>query len=287
MANVHTDDIWGLVARCRRDTTKQPKDEPCRFCGNICTSWKKLTVHLAKHMEQISMPILPLVDQKQISADTVISPVVEMPESRKLSATPNRSPVDNPSRYNPNSTLAPGIDPSYGQYPSDSPGAASSVMHTYPPPQMVPFKAPQEQMPSGSYANYAMQNSNYSGRTYPGVQEPAKARGAYVNNLQIPTQPYLNGNVQNGVNRFPMTPVSAIGQQPPLFNTSPVDTTPFSTDTMASTYFTQEPQSMSSNGLADMSGFDTANAMQYQQPAGYPDMAYMTASQRNYPYQAQ
>ncbi|OAG08952.1 uncharacterized protein CC84DRAFT_1142028 [Paraphaeosphaeria sporulosa] len=286
--NADSDDIWGLVARCRRDTTKQPKDEPCRFCGNICTSWKKLTVHLAKHMEQISMPILPLVDQKQISADTVISPVVEIPESRKLSVTPNRSPVDNPSRYNPNSTLAPGIDPSYGQYPSDSPGAASSVMHTYPPPQIVPYKNPQEQVPSSNYASYALQNPhNYSGRTYPGLQEPSKGRGAYVNNLQIPNQQYMNGNLQNGGNRFPMTPVSAIGQQAPMFNTSPVDTATFSTDTMASQYFTQEPQSMGSNGMTDMSGFDTTNPIQYQQPATYPDMAYMTAPQRNYQYQAQ
>ncbi|KAF1975147.1 hypothetical protein BU23DRAFT_78863 [Bimuria novae-zelandiae CBS 107.79] len=283
-SNADTDDIWGLVARCRRDTTKQPKDEPCRFCGNICTSWKKLTVHLAKHMEQISMPILPLVNQKQISADTVISPVVEMPETRKLSATPNRSPVDNPSRYNPNSTLAPGIDPSYGQYPSDSPVAASTVMHTYPPPQMVPYKNPQEPVSNGNFANYAVQNNlNYSGRTYPGLQEPAKNRGAYINNLQIPSQSYLNGNMQNGVNRFPVTPVSAVGPPPPIFNTSPVDTTPFSTDTMASTYFTQEPQSMGSTGMTDLSGFDTtANPMQYQQPATYQDMAYMTAPQRNY-----
>lgn len=285
---MHADDIWGRVARCRRDTTKQPKDEPCRFCGNICTSWKKLTVHLAKHMEQISMPILPLVDQEQISADTVISPVVEMPESRKLSATPNRSPVDNSSRYNPSSTLAPGIDPSCGQYPSDSPGAASSVMHTYPPPQMMPYKNTQEQVPSGNYANFAMQNAQgYSGRTYPGLQEPSKARGAYVNNLQIPSQQYMNGNMQNGVNRFPMTPVSTVGPQAPMFNTSPVDTVPFSTDAMASQYFTQEPQSMGSNGMTDMNGFDTTNSMQYQQPATYPDMAYMTAPQRNYQYQAQ
>ncbi|KAJ4287178.1 hypothetical protein N0V90_012576 [Kalmusia sp. IMI 367209] len=285
--NADADDIWGLVSRCRRDTTKQPKDEPCRFCGNICTSWKKLTVHLAKHMEQISMPILPLVDQKQISADTVISPVVEMPETRKLSATPNRSPVDNPSRYNPNSTLAPGIDPSYGQYPSDSPGAASNVMHTYPPPQMVPYKNPQQQVPNGNYASYAMENNhNFSGRTYPGLQEPVKVN-PWPNNLQIPNQSYLNGNMQNGVNRFPMTPVSAVGPQAPVFNTSPVDTTPFSNDTVASNYFTQEPQSMGSNGLNDMGSFDASNPMHFQQPTAYQEMTYMAGPQRNYHYPGQ
>lgn len=58
------EDVWALVDRCRKDAAKQPRDESCKFCGNIYNSWKKLTVHLAKHMEQISMPILPLIDQK-------------------------------------------------------------------------------------------------------------------------------------------------------------------------------------------------------------------------------
>lgn len=281
MANGTVDDIWGLVARCRRDTTKQPKDEPCRFCGNILNSWKKLTVHLAKHMEQISMPILPLVEQKQMNADTIISPVVEMPESRKLSVTPSRSPVDNPSRYNPNSTLAPGIDPSFGQYPD-------ATSHTYPPPQLVPYKNQgQVQAQKSSYAGYTVENvPSYTGRTYPGLQEPAKARGAYVNSLQIPSQPYLNGSMQNGANRFPMTPVSAIGQQQGVFTSSPVDTTPFSTDTLGSTYFTQEPQNMAANGMGDM-GFDTSNNMQFQQASAYQEMAFMTAPQQNYHFQAQ
>lgn len=291
MANVYTDDIWGLVARCRRDTPKQPKDEPCRFCGNICTSWKKLTVHLAKHMEQISMPILPLVDQKQISADTIISPVVEMPETRKLSATPNRSPIDNPSRYNPNSnsTLAPGIDPSFAQYPSDSPGVASTGMRTYPPPQMMPYKNPHPPMSNGAFTGYAMDNTqNFSGRTYPGLQDPAKA-GSWPNNLQIPTQPYLNGNTgnaANGVVRFPITPVSAVGPQPAVFNASPSDSTPYSTDTMGTAYFTQEPQSMGANGMNDMGGFDASSAMHFPQNGAYQDM-YMATTQRNYHYQGQ
>ncbi|TID16449.1 hypothetical protein E2P81_ATG11876 [Venturia nashicola] len=62
------DDIWALVERCHHESTKQPQDEPCKFCGNVCTTWKKLTVHLAKHMEQISMPLLGLVDLKRVSA---------------------------------------------------------------------------------------------------------------------------------------------------------------------------------------------------------------------------
>ena len=50
------DAIWDLVDQCHHETTKQPHEELCRFCENRCNSWKKLTVHLAKHMEQVSMP---------------------------------------------------------------------------------------------------------------------------------------------------------------------------------------------------------------------------------------
>ncbi|KAE8144654.1 hypothetical protein BDV25DRAFT_166306 [Aspergillus avenaceus] len=61
--------LWDLVERCRHDNPKGPKEEPCRFCGNICSSWKKLTVHLAKHMEQIAMPVLALVNERDLSSN--------------------------------------------------------------------------------------------------------------------------------------------------------------------------------------------------------------------------
>ncbi len=48
--------------------------EPCRFCNKTFPTWKKLTVHLAKHMEQISIPVIRLVSQKELDVDTIISP---------------------------------------------------------------------------------------------------------------------------------------------------------------------------------------------------------------------
>ncbi|KAI9782093.1 MAG: hypothetical protein M1839_005439 [Geoglossum umbratile] len=69
------DKVWQLVEDCHHDTTKQPREEPCRFCGNICNSWKKLTVHLARHMEQISLPVLALVDQKNVTTGPVVSSI--------------------------------------------------------------------------------------------------------------------------------------------------------------------------------------------------------------------
>ncbi|KAL4752658.1 hypothetical protein BDW72DRAFT_61059 [Aspergillus terricola var. indicus] len=56
--------LWKLVDSCHFETARNPREEPCRFCGNVCTNWKKLTVHLAKHMEQLAIPILGLVRER-------------------------------------------------------------------------------------------------------------------------------------------------------------------------------------------------------------------------------
>ena len=74
-ANDDIDIVWRLVDECRHETPKNPKEEACKFCGNICNSWKKLNVHLAKHMEQISMPVLNVINQQNIGSDTIISPI--------------------------------------------------------------------------------------------------------------------------------------------------------------------------------------------------------------------
>jgi hypothetical protein len=75
MQEEEPDEVWQLVDTCRFETKQKPRDEVCKFCGNICNSWKKLTVHLAKHMEQISMPVLELVRQREVSPDTIVSPI--------------------------------------------------------------------------------------------------------------------------------------------------------------------------------------------------------------------
>ncbi|MCJ1282640.1 hypothetical protein MMC26_001965 [Xylographa opegraphella] len=68
------DRIVRMVDSCRAETNKTTAEEPCRFCGNVCANWKKLTVHLARHMEQISAPVLELVKQKDVTPTTVVSP---------------------------------------------------------------------------------------------------------------------------------------------------------------------------------------------------------------------
>jgi hypothetical protein len=87
--------VAALVEQCRHDSSKQAQEEPCRFCGNICTTWKKLTVHLAKHMEQISMPVIALVDQRRLgSAETSFHPQWQRNVPR---AFPSRLPAALPT----------------------------------------------------------------------------------------------------------------------------------------------------------------------------------------------
>ncbi|KAI9798899.1 MAG: hypothetical protein M1833_004402 [Piccolia ochrophora] len=82
------DKVWALVDECHSDTIKLPREEPCRFCGNICSSWKKLTVHLARHMEQISLPVLALVEQQNVTHETIISPIEQQRVSQQSTESP-------------------------------------------------------------------------------------------------------------------------------------------------------------------------------------------------------
>ena len=73
--NSLTPDVLEMLSTCRHETTNKPTDEPCSFCGNVCNSWKKLNVHLARHMEQIALPVLKLVQRQAVTSDTIISPL--------------------------------------------------------------------------------------------------------------------------------------------------------------------------------------------------------------------
>ncbi|CEJ93522.1 hypothetical protein VHEMI09103 [[Torrubiella] hemipterigena] len=77
----HTDATWEKVEQCHIKTSKQPQNEPCRFCGRSFTTWKSLLAHLARHMEQIALPVLLLVaaKSKELTADTIIDPVQGFP----------------------------------------------------------------------------------------------------------------------------------------------------------------------------------------------------------------
>jgi hypothetical protein len=119
------DDVWALADECHRVAAKQPRNEPCKFCGNISTSWKKLTVHLVKHMEQIAMPILQLIEKSGVISDSMLNPT-GFTSTSALSNKNIRAFANLPNFLydEPEEMEAPGIAVK---------GLASNIMHSYPP----------------------------------------------------------------------------------------------------------------------------------------------------------
>lgn len=68
-------EFWQLVDSCRHENGDDARKEPCKFCGNVLPSWKKLSVHVGKHMEQIAMPVLDLAQKRNVTKDTIVSPI--------------------------------------------------------------------------------------------------------------------------------------------------------------------------------------------------------------------
>ncbi|KAH7060613.1 hypothetical protein B0J12DRAFT_566425 [Macrophomina phaseolina] len=236
-----SDKVWALVEACRRDTTKQPKHEPCRFCGNICPSWKKLTVHLAKHLEQISLPILPLVENKPLNADSVISPV-EKPQANRGRATSSATP-SNSSRYTRNLS----VNSSYSSYNQEAPPSGpSTVMHTYPPPQLSNYRGqaqhPQQQTQAAAYSSDVA--PGFAVRSYPGS---AASSGMQGHNQLDPNQ-YAGSGYPPAI-----TPVTDFAQSGQVFH-SPVEAGPFSTNLPANLYAYNGPMGADYTGGLPMTG---------------------------------
>lgn len=112
--------LW-MVENCRHETTDRAIDEPCRLCGRAFSTFKKLTVDLAKHMEDLSLPVLELVNQKPVNTETVVSPIdVKAPQFNT-----DQSPYmtsSNVSPYEQGLNVHPGM--------SDLPGAFAPLPMT-------------------------------------------------------------------------------------------------------------------------------------------------------------
>ena len=79
------DRVCNIVESCHQETEVPPSSEKCRFCGLACSTWKKLTVHLARHMEAISLPVLDLI------RDDAVVPVTR--GQRRTAAPPQRNQI--------------------------------------------------------------------------------------------------------------------------------------------------------------------------------------------------
>jgi hypothetical protein len=113
---INSDPTWAKVDQCHHETPKVPQDEPCRFCGKTFPSWKKLTVHLARHMEHISLQVLKVVAREVLDKDTIIHPLGEPPPGGPPNPESFFEPI--PSLSTPPGLFSPGTSPS----PLSSPG---------------------------------------------------------------------------------------------------------------------------------------------------------------------
>lgn len=141
------DPTWKKVEECHELTSIRPQEEPCRFCGKTFPTWKKLTVHLAKHMEQISLPVLRLVaaKAKEISADTIISPVQDPPPRTIFSLPPN-----------PNPTTAP-VFVNQGQMQPDMPYPDQYEVYPVMPPHQQQYGQPNYYTPQYDNMGHTLQ----------------------------------------------------------------------------------------------------------------------------------
>ncbi|KAI4126869.1 MAG: hypothetical protein LQ338_003513 [Usnochroma carphineum] len=235
------DQVWRLVDECRHETPKNPRDEPCKFCGNVCNSWKKLTVHLAKHMEQISMPVLQIAKANEVTPETIISPI----EQRTSQNTSNSPIGQSPFSQNPSiqSSLHSSISP-YGSMSrstmtpmGDLPASYTSMQtgfydhapvsqfqrnqpSTYPPAQ----QQPQATFSSGRGAPY---NTSSYGTYDSGApsNEFASVNQAPRGNFQYPTQSSSPEAMYGGMRPPPTSQPRTTSFMSQQHNTYPSSTT--------------------------------------------------------------
>lgn len=211
------DPTWQKVEKCHEETKARPQDEPCRFCGKTFPTWKKLTVHLAKHMEQISLPILRLVARKDLEADTIISPVQEPPPR-------NFAPIPVKREHQPFNT------PNLNQLPvQQHPGGLA-----YPGTQQNPYGY--QAMPQGHFQQQYF-HPQFDGLPHSldamtlGVQQqvhPGFSNQPAYNTMPVTTGSFVTNPqqyipVHQNVEPFPAMQMNALGLQDPTANQMPYD----------------------------------------------------------------
>jgi hypothetical protein len=173
------DPVARRADECRHEAEKRPHEEPCKFCGQLCSSWKKLTVHLSRHLEQISLPVLRLVQSHfadgsprntsatPTSADTGItaSPIATM------ESVSHAFVVNNPAAW------------------SSVPSLTRPAVPTGPMRYSLPTSA-LRQAPTSSPASMAVANANTPSVNAYDVSSLRSVPGGALYAQQLGTQPY-------------------------------------------------------------------------------------------------
>ena len=284
------DQVWRLVGVCRHETPKNPKDEACKFCGNVCNSWKKLTVHLAKHMEQISMPILGVVETKEVTPETVVSPIeqrnAQQPnQSPCLDDTFSQPPFIN-SQYGMSATAMPSqYTPMHSSAAYGNPAMARAHRAnayyrggtTYPPQVPGPPSGPGFSIPPANASPYNMSS-------FPSYDIPITPSYAPINDPRAFTQSQSPENVYDNMRVAPATHPSAASYasqggpfQPPNGYQQQSRISPTQQQHQRGQY--SNPMETSSYTLA---GTPLMPSFSQGAPTGAP-MPYNPATERGYP----
>jgi hypothetical protein len=129
--------LWEMVEECRHETDRTPQSEPCRFCGNVCSDWRKLSVHLGKHMEQLAMPVLHLAKSSVPSP----SPATHV-HTHTNHANLTVEPVRGSSATYPSPSLA------YGHEPLETSSNTYATRNTSTPIPAFSFNGPPVNFPT-------------------------------------------------------------------------------------------------------------------------------------------
>ncbi|KAG8533898.1 uncharacterized protein KY384_001639 [Bacidia gigantensis] len=135
--------VWNLLEKCRFENSLSPTEEPCKFCGQILNTWKKLATHVAKHMEQIAFPVLSLVGNTTLWVETPPTPLHALPQSRQVQ--PDKLPLS--EDQNLPESLAKSLEEEEGGAPMNSqfstarePVGKSDILTTHLPSDPTPVK---------------------------------------------------------------------------------------------------------------------------------------------------
>ncbi|QGA19991.1 hypothetical protein EYB26_007691 [Talaromyces marneffei] len=191
--------LWKQVEECHHETQKKPEEEPCRFCGNVCKDWRKLMVHLARHMERIALPVLRLAEEHSSSTNRT---------ANIYEATP--APAPSISVYNsvePNLSLNTNDMAGLGE-PTMSDGNISSPMQ----PMMMPYDP---QQGSHMLSPTRSMDMSPSGTTYPPASASSYLQPHYTpahrNSMSYPPAPNANGMATRQPTTMPTASSSNIG----------------------------------------------------------------------------
>ncbi|KAE9381523.1 hypothetical protein N431DRAFT_320955 [Stipitochalara longipes BDJ] len=250
-----TEPAWMMLEQCHHETTSRPQDEPCKFCGKTFPTWKKLTVHLAKHMEHISLPVLRLVEQKVVDANTIISPVENIispvtPSDAMTKMESSASPFNmmNVTPHIPAGAqfVTTGYEqPNYFSTAGSGYSNLDSTMNFQPTTTMYPNTFPIQQPTFSSLGSNGMHTMNNTrsyemmdnGFVQPKIEQPGPYRqpmaNAYTNvvqnqsyNMHHQSAPYSMPQNLNGapaVSGYQNPNILGISQAPFPFNPMAVD----------------------------------------------------------------